>query len=57
MGLAPDNVEYGDKLYILDGARVPFLLRGNRLVGEAYVHGIMHGELLIDDDATSVQIS
>ncbi|KAL5329271.1 hypothetical protein ACEPPN_002782 [Leptodophora sp. 'Broadleaf-Isolate-01'] len=57
VGLAPDNVEYGDKLYILDGARVPFLLRGNRLVGEAYVHGIMHGELLIDDDATSVQIS
>ncbi|KAG4441387.1 hypothetical protein IFR05_003144 [Cadophora sp. M221] len=56
VGLAPDHVEYGDRLYILDGARVPFLLRGNRLVGEAYVHGLMHGELAIDDDATSVRI-
>ncbi|KAH7343023.1 heterokaryon incompatibility protein-domain-containing protein [Rhexocercosporidium sp. MPI-PUGE-AT-0058] len=56
VGLAPDNVEYGDKLYLLNGARVPFLLRGNRLIGEAYVHGIMHGEMLIDDDPISVQI-
>ncbi|PVH89978.1 hypothetical protein DL98DRAFT_508199 [Cadophora sp. DSE1049] len=56
VGLAPVDVEYGDALYILDGARVPFLLRGNRLVGEAYVHGIMHGELPIGDDMTSVQV-
>lgn len=56
IGLAPVDVEYGDALYILDGARVPFLLRQNRLVGETYVHGIMHGELPIGDDMTTVQI-
>lgn len=61
VGLASDNVSYGDKLYILDGARAPFLLTalvrgGTHLVGEAYVHEIMHGELAIDDDPTSVKI-
>ena len=57
LGLAPVDVEHGDALYILDGARVPFLLRGNSLIGEAYVHGIMHGELSIGDDMTTVQIA
>ena len=38
-----------DEVWILMGARVPFILRkveGNRymIVGEAYVHGIMYGE-------------
>ncbi|KAK0124224.1 hypothetical protein ONS95_009200 [Cadophora gregata] len=57
IGLAPVDVDYGDALYILDGARVPFLLRKNRLVGEAYVHGIMHGELSFTDEMTTVQIA
>lgn len=49
VGLGPENVKYGDEIWIVEGARVPFVLRGNRdrhrVVGEAYVHGIMHGEL------------
>ncbi|KAF5975494.1 ankyrin het domain-containing protein [Fusarium coicis] len=39
----------GDEVWILEGCRVPCLLRPTgdgryKLVGEAYVHGIMHGE-------------
>ena len=49
-------MKLGDVVSILPGAVVPFVLgQGNkegskkgkwRLVGEAYVHGIMHGEAL-----------
>jgi hypothetical protein len=49
LGLAPESAAVGDKVWILAGSQVPFILRSlgqNRysLVGEAYVHGIMHGE-------------
>lgn len=38
-----------DEVWILKGAKVPFLLRRERenryrIIGEAYVHGIMYGE-------------
>jgi hypothetical protein len=41
----------GDMIYILPGARVPSLIRKLEngcfvLVGEAYVHGIMPGEMV-----------
>ncbi len=50
-GLAPLSVEKGDSIFILRGGRVPFLLRKiseteYRIIGECYVHGIMHGEAL-----------
>lgn len=50
-GLAPPSVEQGDAIFILRGGRVPFLLRKvsdteHMIVGECYVHGIMHGEAL-----------
>ncbi|MCJ1263983.1 hypothetical protein MMC22_003854 [Lobaria immixta] len=48
--IGPETVEPGDKLCILTGAEVPFILRndGDRyvLVGEAYVDGCMDGEIL-----------
>lgn len=48
VGLAPSHVEVGDMICIFLGGHVPYLLRkcgeGYTLVGEAYVHGIMHGE-------------
>ncbi|KAL8872126.1 MAG: hypothetical protein Q9174_002186 [Haloplaca sp. 1 TL-2023] len=49
MGAAPLSAREGDGVYILPGAKVPFVLRGRgdgtyRLVGEVYVHGIMQGE-------------
>jgi hypothetical protein len=49
IGLGPQNLQAGDLVAVLLGASVPFLLRkdenGNfRVVGEAYVHGIMDGQ-------------
>jgi Heterokaryon incompatibility protein (HET) len=52
VGLAPWNAEAGDKICVLLGGCTPFLLRKTgqndeqyTLVGEAYVHGIMGGEV------------
>lgn len=50
VGLMPQESRETDLIYILEGARTPFVLRrmeGSEdymLVGEAYVHGLMHGE-------------
>ena len=48
--LGPVVAREGDEMWFLQGARVPFVLRplgnGNHeLVGEAYVHGFMQGEI------------
>ena len=57
MGLGPNNMQHGDQIVILQGARTPFVLRrlGHSdehtslplygVVGEAYVDGLMQGEL------------
>ncbi|RBA09731.1 hypothetical protein FPRO05_05667 [Fusarium proliferatum] len=57
-GLAHPSSQPGDELVLLSGGRVPFVVRrGNAersecysIVGEAYVHGIMDGELLCTTD-------
>ncbi len=51
IGLAPWNAKSGDFIFVFNGGKTPFLLReipGGRykLVGEAYVHGIMGGVAL-----------
>jgi Heterokaryon incompatibility protein (HET) len=56
MGLVPRSAKPGDKVCILLGAETPFVLRSKarernemvqyELIGEAYVHGIMDGELI-----------
>jgi hypothetical protein len=56
LGLGPLSVRAGDHIFVLPGARVPFVLRpvspagGSEacfeMVGELYVHGIMQGEAL-----------
>jgi Heterokaryon incompatibility protein (HET) len=73
LGMGPHSTRPGDHVFVLPGARVPFVLRpvgpagseggedgqdgengGNgstnrfryEMVGEAYIHGIMHGEAL-----------
>jgi hypothetical protein len=51
LGLGPPFLEPNDELWLLKHAAVPFILRPYgasqyQLVGEAYVHGIMHGELV-----------
>ncbi|KAF5576675.1 het-domain-containing protein [Fusarium pseudocircinatum] len=50
----------GDEVWILEGCRVPCLFRPSgdgrySLVGEAYVHGIMHGEALKDPDVKGLK--
>ncbi|KAL3419459.1 heterokaryon incompatibility protein [Phlyctema vagabunda] len=52
LGIGPSETELGDSLFVLLGGEVPYIMRRNnedkkwRLVGEAYVHGIMDGEIL-----------
>ena len=51
LGLGPDRLRVGDEVWLLKEAFTPFVLRRREngqftLVGEAYVHGIMHGEWL-----------
>ncbi|KAI0552381.1 heterokaryon incompatibility protein-domain-containing protein [Xylaria curta] len=47
-GISSESLEEGDEVYIISGADTPYVLRKNDrgwcVIGEAYVHGIMHGE-------------
>ncbi|KAF4950109.1 hypothetical protein FGADI_8448 [Fusarium gaditjirri] len=49
-GVGPVDMKIGDKVCVLFGAEVPFLLRpkgdGYLVVGECYVYDLMHGEVL-----------
>ena len=49
IGVGPPCTTVGDRACVLEGGIVPFLLRpgesGYKLVGEAYIHGVMHGEM------------
>jgi hypothetical protein len=50
LGLAPQGSKAGDAVWIVQGGKVPFILRSTgkgsfRFVGEAYVHGRMFGEI------------
>ena len=52
LGLGPMISQPEDAVYIIRGARVPFVLRecktagSRRLLGETYLHGVMEGELV-----------
>lgn len=51
LGMGTISVEPGDQVWVLKGADIPLILRPAkdgryRLLGEAYVHGIMRGEAL-----------
>lgn len=51
MALAPRWAVPGDEISILQGGKVPMILRRDasdglyQFIGEAYVHGAMHGEM------------
>ena len=55
IAIVPPSTIIGDQIFLIQGAKVPFVLRhrpedGNyTLIGECYVHGFMHGEMLTDD--------
>lgn len=51
LGLGPAGVVGRDEVWVLNGAKTPVVLRKvgegrYEFLGEAYVHGIMHGEAL-----------
>lgn len=54
LGIGPPECRPGDIISVLSGAEMPFVLRGQhrsdgavRLIGESYVHGVMHGESML----------
>lgn len=66
LGLGHYLSQVGDEVWALAGSRVPFTLRKEisdatvdeyryRLIGEAYVHGIMHGDAIEEDKMGDVQ--
>ncbi|VUC26011.1 unnamed protein product [Clonostachys rosea] len=50
IGLGPAEAEVSDDVYVLFGGRMPFVLRstdkGLQFIGQAYIHGIMDGEII-----------
>ncbi|KAL9602686.1 MAG: hypothetical protein Q9219_001676 [cf. Caloplaca sp. 3 TL-2023] len=50
MGWCPFNAKAGDRVCILFGGQTPYVVRqeggGWKLLGEAYLHGVMDGEVL-----------
>lgn len=52
VGISPPYIQEGDCVCIFPGGRIPYILRPQlesdtfRLVGGAYVHGVMNGEYL-----------
>ncbi|KAH7336547.1 heterokaryon incompatibility protein-domain-containing protein [Rhexocercosporidium sp. MPI-PUGE-AT-0058] len=59
VGLAHAQSEIGDTICVLEGCTIPMILRpcdrGFRLVGDAYVHGIMNGEYWHAQPLSSIQ--
>jgi hypothetical protein len=64
LGAGPKSVKGGDCVFIIAGAKAPILLRPvgeahektYRVIGEAYVHGIMHGEALREKELSFEEI-
>jgi hypothetical protein len=61
MGLGPSRTQAGDLVCILKGALVPFVVRiaqndSFTFLGEAYVHGIMNGEFVLESHEENVCI-
>ncbi|KAF4810289.1 Heterokaryon incompatibility protein 6, OR allele [Colletotrichum tropicale] len=58
LGLGRAETQVGDEIWLMRGGRMPLILRKSGrtggfgedylLVGEAYIHGIMHGEMMND---------
>lgn len=56
IGIGPKVARKGDQCWVLSGAKVPFILRPRasnshyKILGEAYIHGIMRGEAMIGEE-------
>ena len=62
LALLPAATEVRDKVVLVKGGRVPLVLRGDgsgqgyRLIGEAYVEGIMDGEAFDEEASVEMRI-
>ncbi|CAN9082052.1 unnamed protein product [Alternaria alternata] len=61
IGLSLPNVKVGDEIWVIHGSDVPFILRRqsetpahHRLVGDTYLHGVMHGSCARREDSVEV---
>ncbi|KAF2095818.1 HET-domain-containing protein [Rhizodiscina lignyota] len=64
LGLGPKKLERDDQVWLIQGCRVPLVLRKTvranefELVGDCYIHGAMYGELFdektIEDGSTEI---
>lgn len=60
-GLGPHSLQVGDRMWILGGTIFPFTLQpleggAYRLVGTAYVHGIMYGEASTSETVFEIEL-
>lgn len=60
-GMGPVSLEKGDQVWVVCDSRVPLVLRPSKitegafeLVGETYLHGCMHGEMMTPDQLDSI---
>ena len=60
IGLVPAKTRIGDFVWLFKGGSVPFIVREDkgtmRLVGEAYIHGIMKGEAFDEGKCQDMEI-
>jgi hypothetical protein len=60
LGLVPGGAELGDAVALVKGGQLPLILRASgshlELMGDAYVHGMMQGELFDVDKCKSLWI-
>ncbi|KAK3635911.1 hypothetical protein LTR56_014449 [Elasticomyces elasticus] len=60
LALLPEAAIKGDLVVILRGGRLPFVVRpiehGHRLIGPAYVHGIMNGEAYDEESCGDLRL-
>ena len=64
VGLAPFSTLCGDKVVVLCGGKTPYIMRPSKkqeraytFLGEAYIHGIMHGEVFERKSCTIEEIA
>ena len=58
LGMGPSSLRAGDKVFVVPGANAPLIMRrldpGHyQVIGEAYIHGIMHGEAVTENAKTT----
>ena len=63
LGLAPMSAKVGDIICVFAGGRVPYVIRETQdgsiyfnFIGDCYVHGMMHGEVVASESSTWKEI-